>query len=633
MCGICIAQDKKIEKAESNYDNYNYVTAIDSYEKLVKKGYSDQQIYRNLGDANYQNAEYSEASNWYNKLLELENVDVEPEYMYKYAQALKSTGDYTTSEIWMNKYKDASGSEVRAIKIAEEADYLQKIEERSGTFEIKNLDINSKQSDFAPSFNERDLIFSTSRDSGITTTNIHLWNGESFTNLYKTTENENGEFERPTKLSKIFNKKTHESSTAYTKDGSTVYFTRNNSDNGRFSRDEQGVSRLKIYRASLENGDWTNITELPFNDDAHSVAHPTLSPDESKLYFASDMQGTNGQSDIFVVDINSDGSFGTPKNLGTGINTESRETFPFVTKDNILYFASDGHPGLGGLDVFAINLEYPEKAKVVNVGKAVNSKQDDFSFIINPDTKRGFFASNRDGGKGSDDIYSFEQTKELDLDCHTLVTGLVKDKLTGEPIGSAKLIVTNAEGEQVAEAISDNEGNFNMLGDCSDGNYSILGSKIEYSNGEETFAISGANDISGINVLLDPIKKSAPVGTDLAKYLNIEPIYFDFDKWNIRQDASVSILKVINYMKEYKNVKVQVQSHTDSRGNDQYNESLSQRRADSTIAHMIANGIEASRIMSEGYGEKQLTNDCSNQVSCSEEKHQVNRRSEFLVVE
>ena len=587
------AQDKKIKKAESDYNNYNYATAIDSYEKLLKKGYSNQQIYSHLGDANYQNAQYSEAADWYNKLLKLEGAEIEPEYMYKYAQALKSKGEYKDSQVWMDKYKAAKSNDLRAIKINKKPDYLKKIEENSGTFEIKNLDFNSTESDFAPSFNGKDLIFSTARDSGITNRNTHLWNNKSFTNLYKVTENEEGDLQYLEKLSNVFNKKTHESSTAFTKDGATVYFTRNNSDNGRFARDTQGVSRLKIYRATLENDRWTNITELPFNDDAHSVAHPTLSPNEDKLYFASDMKGTKGQSDIFVVMINSDGSFGKPKNLGPGINTESRETFPFVTKENVLYFASDGHPGLGGLDIFTTKLSDLDNPVVVNLGRPINTDEDDFSFIINTETKKGFFASNRDGGHGSDDIYSFTQVKELDIDCHISIAGIVKDQQTGEPIGNSKIHIENTKGELISEGLADMNGNFTLEGDCLKGNYSIKASKEDYNEGNKMFTLNKANDQQNVEVLLEPTIKSAPVGTDLAKYLDIGPIYFNFDKSNIREDAALSILKVINYMKEYPEVKVHVQSHTDSRGNNAYNKSLSQHRADSTIAHMIDSGIES----------------------------------------
>ncbi|MEO9892785.1 OmpA family protein [Aurantibacter sp.] len=632
VCAFGTAQDKKIKKAEINYKNYDYTLAIDSYEKLVADGHSDEQIYRDLGDANYQNAKYTEAAGWYEKLFELEEVDVEQEYMYRYAQSLKSNGNYQESEVWMNKYKQATSSEVRAVKLDEEPDYLKKIEEQSGAFEIKNLNINSKESDFAPSFKGQDLIFSTSRDSGITRRNVHLWNGKSFTNLYKAIANEKGEYESVEKLSKIFNKKTHESSSAYTKDGKTVYFTRNNSKNGRFSRDEQGVSRLKIYRATLVGGDWKDIISLPFNGDEYSVAHPALSSDEKQLYFASDMKGTVGESDLFVVAINDDGSFGTPVNLGTGINTESRETFPYVTKENILYFASDGHPGLGGLDIFATKLDDLNKPYIVNLGKPINTGEDDFSLIYDSETQKGFFASNREGGHGGDDIYSFTQVKKLDLDCHVAIAGVVKNQETNEVILNAKLLLTDATGAVVAEGVSDKDGNFDLAGYCEGGMYKVVASKDDFNDGDKSFSID-IEDIANVEVYLEPIVKTPPIGTDLVKYLDIEPIYFDFDKSNIREDAVISIQKVIDYMKAFPNVKVQVQSHTDSRGNDIYNEALSQRRATSTSEYMKLQGIDPNRISGKGFGEKRLVNDCNNQNVCSIPKHQENRRSEFIIIE
>ncbi|MRI02594.1 OmpA family protein [Kriegella sp. EG-1] len=632
VCVTGIAQDKKIKKAEIDYKNYDYTLAIDSYEKLVADGYSDEKIYRDLGDANYQNAKYSEAASWYEKLFKLEDIAIEPEYLYRYAQSLKSNGDYQESEVWMNKYKNATDKEVRAVKLNEEPDYLKKIEEQSSAFEIKNLDINSAESDFAPSFKGQDLIFSTSRDSGITRRNIHLWNGKSFTNLYKAIANENGEFNRVEKMSKIFNKKTHESSSVFTKDGKTVYFTRNNSKNGNFSRDEKGVSRLKIYRATLIDGNWKDIIPLPFNGDNYSVAHPALSADEKQLYFASDMTGTVGESDLFVVAINEDGSFGTPVNLGKGINTESRETFPYVTKENVLYFASDGHPGLGGLDIFATKLDDLNNPYIVNLGKPINTSEDDFSLIFDSETQKGFFASNRAGGHGGDDIYSFVQVKELDLDCRLAIAGVVKNQQTNEIIANANLAITDASGTVVAEGVSDNEGNFDLAGYCEGGLYKIVATKEDFEDDDKSFAVNTDN-ISNVEVYLEPIEKSAPVGTDLVKYLDIEPIYFDFDKSNIREDAVISIQKVINYMKAFPEVKVQVQSHTDSRGNDAYNEALSQRRATSTSEYMILQGIDPNRISGKGFGEQRLVNDCTNQNNCSVAKHQANRRSEFIIVE
>ncbi|MGJ8738961.1 OmpA family protein [Zobellia laminariae] len=637
FCGLALmamasqAQEKKIRKADTKFTNYSYASAIQSYEDLVEDGYTEEEIFKNLGNANYLNANYQEASNWYGQLFQLGITDIDPEYMYRYAQTLKSLEKYDASDVWMNKFKTARSNDQRALAFGNNEDYLEQIEERSGRYELKNLGLNSKVSDFAPSFYGKDLVFSTARDSGLVSKNIHRWNNGAFLNLYKATGDDQGNFTELDKLDRKLNKKTHESSTAFTKDGKTMYFTRNNSNNGKFSRDEEGISRLKIYRADLIDEEWGNIVELPFNGDSYSVAHPTLNNDETKLYFASDMPGTAGESDIFSVEINEDGTFGAPQNLGPQINTEARETFPFVTASDILYFSSDGHPGLGGLDVFGTDLKN-DSGKVLNVGRPLNGEEDDFSYIVNEETKKGYFASNRKGGQGNDDIYSFVEKEPLDFTCHTNITGVVKDKKTGALLANATIKVYDTKKNLIASSQTDANGAFAMEGNCEDGNYKVVATKTDYDEGDKIFATVNAKDATGIEVVLAQTDKSAPIGTDLAKYLNIEPIYFDFDKHFIREDARISLNKVLAYLNEYPNVKIQVGSHTDSRANDNYNLRLSANRAKSTASYLVEQGIDEGRISFEGFGETQLTNDCSNGVACTKEQHQMNRRSEFIVV-
>ncbi|SHJ30129.1 WD40-like Beta Propeller Repeat [Pseudozobellia thermophila] len=639
FCGLALlgcmaqAQERKLKKAETKFSDFAYAPAIQSYEDLVADGYTQEQIFKNLGNANYYNAKYVEASKWYGRLFELNEADIDPEYMYRYAQTLKSLEKYDASDRWMHRFKEAKANDQRAVQFSKNSDYLERIEANSGRYEIRNLGLNSKVSDFAPSFHGRDLIFSTARDSGLISKNIHKWNNASFLNLYKATQDGQGNFITVDKLSRKLNKKTHESSTAFTKDGTTMYFTRNNSNNGKFLRDGEGVSRLKIYRATLVDGEWENIEELPFNDDSYSVAHPALSPDERQLYFASDMPGTIGESDLFVVDIHADGSFGTPRNLGPKINTEARETFPFATDSGILYFSSDGHPGLGGLDIFAFDLKENGLGRVVNVGRPVNSEEDDFTYIVDEATQKGFFASNRAGGQGGDDIYGFTETRPLDLKCHTLIAGTVKDGETGELLAHAAVKVYDNKSNVVSTSETDANGAFAMEGDCKEGNYKVVASKSDYDDGEKAFATVNAKDATGIEVVLAKTVKSAPIGTDLVTYLNIEPIYFDFDKYFIREDAKISIERVLAYLREFPEVKVEVRSHTDSRANDAYNMQLSANRAKATADYLIAQGIDKNRISFEGFGETQLTNNCSNGVPCTKEQHQMNRRSEFIVVE
>lgn len=631
-CVLVTAQDKKTKKAKESFESYSYITAIESYEDLVNQGYSEEDIFKNLGDANYQNANYNEAANWYSKLFTIEDTTIEADYMYRYAQSLKSSKEYEASNIWMQKYQAAKQADVRAKKIADSPDFMKKIEKNSGRYSIKNLALNSTASDFAPSFRGEQLVFSTARDSGTVSRNIHTWNNKPFSNLYAATTSEDGDFGPATKLSSL-NKKTHETSAVFTKDGTTVYFTRNNSENGNFARGADGVSRLKIYRANLTNGDWTNITELSFNGDSYSSAHPALSPDERKLYFASDMEGTIGASDIFVVDLNEDGTTGTPKNLGSSINTEARETFPFVTASNALYFASDGHPGLGGLDVFATNIDDLDYLYIVNVGKSVNSEQDDFSFIINEDTGKGFFASNRDGGVGGDDIYGFIENEKIDLICNTLVEGVITDEETGEALQQAKVAIYNSANEIVSETISGDDGSFTLEGDCRDGDYKIVVSKDEYDDADTVFKVVRANDTSGVEIALQKTIQRAPAGTDLVQFLNLKPVYFDLDKADIRPDASATILQVIAYMNLFPDIKIQIQSHTDKKASIAYNEKLSQRRADNTVTYLIANSMNANRVSAKGFGESKLANDCTDWTKCTPEQNEENRRSEFIVIE
>lgn len=629
---ILTAQEKQTEKATKAFDQYSYVPAIEKYEVLVEKGYTDDQIYMNLGDANYANAKYTEAADWYSKLFKVEGATIDADYMYKYAQTLKSTEEYEASNIWMEKFRSAKSADVRAIKIAAKPNYLEEIEEHSGRYDIKSLAINSSASDFAPAFNGEQLIFATARDSGNITRNIHEWDNQPFLNIFSASP-VNDDFGNAQKLDKNTNKKTHESSAVFTKDGSTVYFTRNNSENGNFTRDDKGVSRLKVYRAKVANGTWNSITELPFNSDDYSSAHPTLSADESTLYFASDMPGTVGQSDIFSVNIGSDGSFGPPVNLGNVINTEARETFPFVTSESVLYFASDGHPGLGGLDIFATKIEDLGNLNIVNIGKPVNSEQDDFSFIINDETKKGFFASNRDGGLGSDDIYSFIENEEIDLTCNTVVSGTVKNQEDGSIIPGARVTLTNAEGTTVAETVSAADGSFMLDGDCREGDYTIVAVGEGYDPVKTNFTSKASQDNIGIEVMLSKIIKEATLGTDLAKYLNLNPVYFDLDQSNIRPDAATTLNAVIGYLTEFPNMNIQVQSHTDVKASKSYNDRLSDRRAKSTVAYLIANGINEARVVGQGFGETQLTNDCTTLEKCTDEEHEENRRSEFIVME
>ncbi len=633
--GATFSQERKLKTAQSQYDKYEYINAQETYLKVVKKGYKSADLYKNLGNSYYFNSQFEEASKWYEELVNSYPSEVEPEYYFRYAQTLKSVGRYDDADVFMNKFVEASSDDQRAQLFEEEPNYLKRIDFQSGRFEIENSSINSSYTDFGSAFFGRFIVFSSSRDTLLFKKTLHQWNEEPFLDLYRAEYNPtNGELSEIEKFDSKINSKFHESTPIFSKDGNTVYFTRNNYDGRKYGSDKKGTNRLKIYRSYKNTqGSWTTPQNLPFNSDQYSTAHPTLSLDEKTLYFSSDMPGGEGQSDIYEIAINSDGSFGEPKNLGNRINTEGKETFPFVSINNDLYFASDGHIGLGGLDVYVtrLNPQTDEEKLVVNIGKPVNSPDDDFAFIVDDESKRGYFSSNREGGRGKDDIYSFLQLEDLKSFCEITITGVVKDKDTQELLSGAKVSIYDSSNNLLESFIVGDDASYSHVVKCSS-KYFVRAEKEEYLTLEKLVSTPGKTETLDVPLLLEKKIKTADVGDDLAKVLSLNPIYFDFDQHYIRPDAAIELAKVIEVMNQYPNMKIDVRSHTDSHGNDDYNLWLSDERAKSTVKYMVAKGIAADRLTSKGYGETQPVNDCGNDSNCKKSEYQLNRRSEFIIV-
>jgi outer membrane protein OmpA-like peptidoglycan-associated protein len=477
------------------------------------------------------------------------------------------------------------------------------------------------------------LIFASARDTGNFSKRIHKWTNQYFTDLYtaEVTADSVGDV---TKFAKKTNTKFNEAtSPAFSKDGKTVYFTRNNFNDGKRGRDAQQNTLVKIYKATLvkdgDKEDWGNVTELPFNSDQYNTAHPSLSADNKTLYFASDMPGTLGQSDIFKVTVSEDGTLGKPENLGPTINTPGKETFPVMTDENELYFATDGHPGLGGLDIFMARLKDDGTFRnPINVGEPANSPKDDFAYIIDTKTRKGFLSSNRDGGKGYDDIYKFLETRKLI--CEQLLSGIVTDKETGEILPGAKVTLMDEKFTVIATVIADEKGYYEFEVECGT-TYYVRGEKEEYETLEQKIEIPKESGKTDFPIPLEKKVKQVTVGDDLAKAFGIKEIYFDLDKWNIRPDAALELEKILDVLKQYPSMKLDIRSHTDCRASHKYNEKLSDRRAKSTIAWLIKNGVAADRLDGRGYGETQLVNHCADGVKCTEAEHQENRRSQFII--
>jgi outer membrane protein OmpA-like peptidoglycan-associated protein/tetratricopeptide (TPR) repeat protein len=624
------AQKTTLSKADKNYDSYAYVDAIDNYEKVAEKGYQDEKMFQKLGNAYYYKAELLQSLKWYNQLFSL-YPNQEPEYFYRYSQALKSSGDYAKADLMLEQFVLKIKEDSRADLFIENRNYLEEIQANSNRYEVVDAGVNSKFSDYGSAFFGTKLIFASARDTGGVSKRTFKWTNKSFTNLYSAEILPEGGMGIPEPFERNINSKFNESTPVFTQDGKTMYFTRNNFLEGKRGRDTHEITLLKLYKSTLDkDGKWKDVIELPFNSDEYSVAHPCLSIDEKTLYFASDMPGSYGQSDLFRVAIKEDGTYGVPENLGPHVNTEGRETFPFISSDNELYFATDGRPGLGGLDVFVAKIEVDDSFyDIQNLGKPVNSEFDDFAYIIDSKKSNGFFTSNRERGKGEDDIYRFVENKKLT--CDNVLSVVVTDSETLQIIIGAKLDLFDENYKLIETNVADEKGRYSFKVNCGK-IYYVRGEKDEYLTKEVFVKTEIYSKNKELPVVLERRLKPIAIGTDLAKTLNIPIIYFDLDKSFIRDDAAFELSKVLAVMEENPNLKIEVRSHTDSRQSAKYNEKLSDRRAKSTVAWLVSKGINSNRITGKGYGESQLVNVCADGVKCTEEEHQANRRSEFIIV-
>lgn len=623
--GSVLSQKKDIAKANKEFDKFAYIDAREIYLKVVEDGYESAEIFKKLGDTYYFNSDYTNAAKWYDKLVNQFPDQTEAEYYYRAAQSLKSLGKYTESDALMNDYISKGGKGLVIKTYEDDPNYLKSTVFKSRDFTLDKVGINSSTSDFGASFYGKDNIVyaSTSRTDG---TKVYEWTNQPFLDLFIAERDSTGQLSNSMPLGGDINTPYHESSTAFTKDGMTVYFTRNNFLDGKKGKDKNKTIRLKLYKATKTGEyNWTNIVELPFNSKEYSVAHPALSPDGKRLYFSSDMPGTNGMSDLWYVDILGNDKYGVPVNLGPEINTEARESFPFISENNNLYFSSDGRSGLGGYDIFVTPLDKDGKpGKITNLGSPTNSAKDDFGFIINENDRIGYVTSNRGGDRGSidDDIYL---VKEI---CSITIQGKVFDKETKDPLPGAQVSLLDENNQLVSQTTAENDGTYSFVGDCGT-QYTVRGVKEGYNPYEKIIETPMLSGIVDVPLPLERIGPCPP--NDLGCKLNLQPIYFDFDKSNIRRDAEIELAKILAAMREYPELIIHIESHTDSRGNDSYNMALSERRAQSTLKWLVGKGIDANRLTAKGYGESQLVNQCSNGVTCTSEEHQLNRRSMFII--
>lgn len=612
-----IAQNNDTKKADKHFARFQFVEAAEEYAELVEDGKGGPYVYAQLAESYYNIFNTVEAERWYAKALETSSEDAE--MIYKYSQMLKANGKYEESNTQLAKFASMRPSDDRAMAYKANPDYLPKILEKGKKFNVQNMGFNSQYSDFGGTLQGDKLYITSARNSSRKT---YGWNEQPFLDIYALTKNADGSYQPAQLAGNKINTKYHEGLVSFSPDGNTMYFSRESFFEKEYEKDsitKNRYSLLHLFKATKSGDDWDNVEGFSLNSENYSVKNPSVSPDGKTLYFASDMPNGYGNFDIYKAAINADGSLGEPVNLGQKVNTEGQEMFPYISSDGTLYFSSNGHLGLGGLDVFHTKEIDGKMAPIRNVGIPINSNADDFAFRIDEESGEGFVSSNREGGIGSDDIYAIKKLQPL---CDVLITATVTDDKTGNPINAAMVSLYDAEGNKVLSKVTDSDGTVEFIVEC--GNDSELEVVMDGYESRKVAVKGTEEEEVEVSIALDPIEKLI-----VEDMVELDPIYFDFDKSNITAQAAFELDKLVQIMNKYPEMVIDVTSHTDSRGSNAYNEKLSDRRAKTTVQYVISKGIDSSRISGVGKGENEPKVNCGS--NCTEEEYQLNRRSEFKI--
>lgn len=601
--------DREIAKGDVHYNSFVYMKAIEYYKKaLIISDQNPDYPSLRIADSYRLVNDNDNALAWYNKVAHKEVMTVTDKV--NYAQILILNGQY-------DKAKAVADSIGTNLERLDRAHLSSSISVDTATYFIRNLEVNSAESDFSPAFYQKGIVFVSNREYSNLFQSKYYWDESYFLDLYYS-QNVDSTEESFSRFHKRINTIYHEGPSAFYDNDNKIIFTRNNFNQGRKTLSDEGINKLMLFYSERESKDhkWSKAVELPFNNDNYSVGHPSITSDGKRLYFASDMPGTLGEADIYYADWQ-DGAWTTPVNLGAKVNTPAEEMFPFIYQDSILYYASKGLLGLGGLDIYKVNLNDP-MAKPVNMGAPMNSPFDDFGLIREGST--GYFSSNRKGGKGKDDIYFYRITPSY------IIAVKAVDKETGVRILSANIEMLNSRDQELVE-LNWNPDSTMVFRTLENNSYAATAKHPSYYANQIAVKI-------GENLNVDTLFFEIPMERIVInRPIVLQNIYYNFDRAGIRNDASPVLDSLIQVLVDNPDIKIELSAHTDARGGKRYNERLSQRRADSAIKYMMARGIAAERLTAKGYGETMPVNECVDGVWCHPDRHQKNRRTEFKVTE
>ncbi|KAA5827767.1 OmpA family protein [Algibacter amylolyticus] len=614
VSGLAQAQKKNLKRVNKLFEMRAYKDAAEIYETKER----NQTVLQNLADSYYYNTSLQKAVKTYRELFVEYGDSIDIDYHFRFAQALKGVKEYKEADKHLKMYYNKP---INTLALIEQTDKTT-----PHNFKLKQIENKNSSSDFGLSFyGDNKVAFASGRNSENPN---YTWNNLPYLDIYSATLTNQNVLEDIQPFSEAINTSSHESSPVFTKDGKTMYFNRTNTT--RKKTDEERIAHIKIYKAELVNGEWTNVTSLPFTSNSYSTEHPALSKDEKTLYFASDMPGTYGSFDIYKVAINDDGTYGEPENLGDTINTKHREQFPFISEFNVLYFSSNGHLGFGGLDVFRSNLVNETFDKPVNLGSSINSNLDDFAYVIREKDNKGYVSSNK---SGYDRVFGFSRV-ENPLTKYQ-VEGVVQD-LNSKALLKGALVTLFDESDTVIQDTIVGDDAYYIFKIEPNKKYKVRGTQKAYIPQDVEFSTDSKGKVQhDIYLTLESFADAEERVKENEKgdvQVNLDKIFFDFDAAIIREDAAKTLQVLVDLMKKYPSMEVEVSAHTDARGPDEYNLNLSKKRAASTLEYLVSQGIERSRLKSIGYGEMQPLNACVKEGICDDREYDINRRCEFTIL-
>lgn len=608
--------EERLKLADQLFSRYEFSDAASHYQKLTKGVKTDNYINLQLAECYYNMFNTVEAAKWYGKALDL-NPNLDAEIYYRYAQMLKASGRYEASNAVMKKYAELKPEDQRSIDFLSDPDYIPQLRSQEALFTYEDSGMNNlKYSDFAGILTQDDTFYFTSARTE--TKKKYGWDEQPYLDIYSAKfDREEGKFKDIEQVTEL-NTKLHDGPVSITADGETLYFSSESFRSGSFQKEKKlrlKQGKVSMYRAKFDGKKWKNIEPVPFNSSAYMVSNPSVSADGKTLYFSSDMPGGMGGMDIWQVSINEDGSYGTPTNLGERVNTEGRESFPFIDSvNNKLYFASDTRKGFGGLDVYSLDLtDLGSQAR--NLGDPINTPKDDFAMSFYPNKGIGFLSTNR---VGRDDIYIVKPI------CMTEIVTTVKNSKTGDLLKDAQVTIFDHDNNPIQTRYTDNYGIVRYEVDCNR-SYTLQVTKADYESKDIELA-KWKGGKQPIDVNLRPIELIV-----IENKIVLGDIFFEFDKSNITQQGAFELNKLVQVLQRNPNMKIKIESHTDSKGSDVYNLKLSERRAISTLQYIKSQGINGDRLEAKGYGESQPKVDCGE--DCTTEQDATNRRSEFIIIQ